>query len=123
MTDIRKAAEERYPHWLPPEPGTPDPDYSEVDASWQNGMADDQRNAFIAGAEWMREEAAREVEAIHDFYPLDLWPKVDRDHLAALHEFARSLGLLDGSRFHVDGLRHGVALAGSAIRKIGENDD
>lgn len=61
MTDIRKAAEERYPHWLPPEPGTPDPDYSEVDASWQNEMADDQRNAFVAGAEWMREEAARVV--------------------------------------------------------------
>lgn len=47
MTDIRKAAEERYP----------------MRAS-QDDMQIIRVNAFVAGAEWMREEAVRSINAL-----------------------------------------------------------
>lgn len=49
MTDIRKAAEERYPE-------DPSPNFVVKRTS--------EHNAFVAGAEWMREEAVRSINAL-----------------------------------------------------------
>lgn len=56
------------------------------------------------GAGVLRETADR----IDEFYPLDMWPDVRGEHTAALHDFARSLGMADGSPFHVAGIRHAL---------------
>lgn len=49
--EARDEAARRYPYWEQPEPGDPEPDYSEIDAKWQNADADDRRAAFVAGWE------------------------------------------------------------------------
>lgn len=64
MTTIQQAAEERYPLWLAPESSDEDESYSSLDASWQNAETEMEREAFIAGAEWMREQAAQRAESV-----------------------------------------------------------
>lgn len=78
MTTIQQAAEERYPYWLAPEDRDhPDADeWSGVDASWQNAEVEMQRRAFIAGAEWMREQAAQ----MEDEYRRILWIIANRNN-------------------------------------------
>ncbi|MCZ4069233.1 hypothetical protein O1W71_16305 [Microbacterium sp. H37-C3] len=52
-------------------------------------------------------DVAREIESN---YPADLFPPASSEQLEALHEFAAEIGLPDGSRFHVGGIRHAMAL-------------
>ena len=63
--------------------------------------ARDEREALVLDA------AAAELEAR---YPRDIWPEPTDAQLIALHKFARSIGLPDGSRFHVGGIRHAAAM-------------
>ena len=61
---IQEAAEERWPHWVcPPADEDPEPDYSGIDAKWQNAEADMQRAAFIAGVEAGLAKAAEVAES------------------------------------------------------------
>jgi hypothetical protein len=78
MTDVRKAAEERYPMY-----------------TWQDDMQIARVNAFIAGAEWMREQAAQVAEA-------------HAQPMVTFHGIAADPQVRD---------------IAAAIRKIGENDD
>lgn len=53
----REEAEHRWPDWKAPEVGDPEPDYSEIDAKWQNLESEFQRSAFMQGAQWQLERA------------------------------------------------------------------
>ena len=75
---------------------------STLDALWRvlDGPA-------LESLDRVRAEALRAYATELDgIYPVELWPEVTDDQLAQLHEFARSIGLPDGSRFHVGGIRH-----------------
>lgn len=65
--------------------------------------------------------ALRDVATeISSHYPIDFWPKVTDEEMKALHEFAETLGMADGSRFHVGGIRHAVGLVRSEAARIEE---
>ncbi len=52
----RAEANRRWPDWTaPPADEDPEPDYSGIDAKWQNEESEAQRNAFVAGAKWAAE--------------------------------------------------------------------
>lgn len=107
MSGVQQAAEAAYPI-----------DYATAEdgSEWDVNLAS--RAAFITGAEWALEQAALEAEAVGDYYPVDLWPAITSAQQQALHEFAKTLGMADGSRFHVAGMRHALTLAAAAIRSL-----
>ena len=51
------------------------------------------------------EEAVAEVGS---HYPIDMWAEPTDEQLLALHAFAKTIGIPDGSRFHVHGIRHAL---------------
>jgi len=56
-------------------------------------------------------EALEAAESeISGYYPEDLWRPPTDEQLRALHVFAESIGLGDGSPFHVHGIRHALRL-------------
>ena len=71
------------------------------------------------------EREARALEAaanqVDSHYPTDLWPPVTDEQLRALHKFARSIGLPDGSRFHVAGIRHAARLVRAEAARLRED--
>lgn len=65
--EAREEAERRWPDWVcPPVDEDPEPDYSELDARWQNAESEMQRNAFVAGAEWQASRAPQPTEDERD---------------------------------------------------------
>lgn len=91
-----------------------------------DGAREQRRIAGKIFDEWLTDHDAQvAARAIRDaatgvagFYPEDLWPEPSAEQIAAVHELARSLGLADGSRFHVHGIRHALRLMRQAADDI-----
>jgi len=77
--------------------------------------------AYRLAAEWLADTLAE----ISGYYPLDVWPAITPEQMKALHEFAETqFGMADGSRYHVGGIRHAIALVrGAASQVVGGADD
>lgn len=83
-----------------------------------DGAREQRRIAGKIFDEWLAahdaEVAARALRdaatGVGGFYPADLWPDPSAEQNEALHVFAKSIGLPDGSRFHVAGIRHALKL-------------
>ncbi|MDF2899686.1 MAG: hypothetical protein K0Q46_6472 [Rhodococcus erythropolis] len=90
--------------------------------------------SYLEGTSRTREESAAEFDrwlADHDaqvlrdaateigeHYPPDVWPRPTDEQMRQIHEFARSIGLPDGSRFHVHGIRHAITLLRETASRI-----
>lgn len=83
--------------------GTADGDFIDPDSEIPAG------EMFRLAAEYVEDM----LKSIAAHYPLDLWPAVTPEQMAAFHDFARTLGMQDASRFHVGGIRHALALLGA----------
>lgn len=83
--------------------GTTDGDFIDPDSDIPAG------EMFRLAAEYIEDT----LKSLSAHYPLDLWPEVTPEQMAALHDFARTLGMQDGSRFHVGGIRHALKLLGA----------
>lgn len=89
--------------------GTTDGDFIDPESDIPAG------EMFRLAAEYF-EDSLRSLAA---HYPKDLWPDVKPEEMVALHDFARTLGMQDGSRFHVGGIRHALALLGATSADAG----
>lgn len=67
--------------------------------------------AYRLAAEWLEYM----LQQLDGYYPADLWPKPSEEQMKALHEFAPTVGMTDGSSFHVNGIRHALGLVRTSV--------
>lgn len=78
------------------------------------------QDAFDRGQVYALRTAATEIG---EFYPVQVWPDPTPEQVAKLHDFARSIGMSDGSRFHVRGIRHSLGLVRARADAVGSQTE